>query len=126
MTPRELRTLPAALLLAPLVGWLAVRGLELGHLAQLVALAGGALVGAIGGLAWLDDLAPEPAPLGRARRPLLDAPRCPYCHGDFVRRPTAEHCCVGCGTPMHAACWSEHGGCSVYGCGGMRERLLTT
>ena len=112
--------------LAPALSWSLVRALGLGHTWQVAALAGGALAGAIGVLAWIDGLSPRPIPL-RERQPLLDAPRCPYCHGDFVVRPEVEHCCLGCGTPMHAACWREHGGCSVYGCGGLRrERALPT
>lgn len=112
--------------LVPALSWLVVRALGLGHAWQVVALAGGALAGAIGVLAWIDGRSPRASPV-RGRQPLLGAPRCPYCHGDFVVQPKVEHCCLGCGTPMHAACWSEHGGCSVYGCGGRRrERALPT
>jgi hypothetical protein len=39
---------------------------------------------------------------------------CPYC------RTPAENSthCQSCGTPHHHECWSQNGGCTVYGCSG--------
>jgi hypothetical protein len=40
--------------------------------------------------------------------------RCPYCHDDLGQE--AQVLCAGCVTPHHAACFREHGGCSLLGC----------
>lgn len=40
--------------------------------------------------------------------------RCPWCHAGLAREPIAG--CAGCGTPAHAACMAEGGGCAVLGC----------
>jgi hypothetical protein len=69
-------------------------------------------------------LAPRPA------RAALAAPargRCPYCHrdlrdpagaGDVLSGPPVG--CAECGTEHHRDCVSEHGRCTVLGCGGTR------
>jgi hypothetical protein len=38
---------------------------------------------------------------------------CPYCRS--VLQDLGNSCPL-CNTPHHRNCWSEHGGCSVYGC----------
>jgi len=40
-------------------------------------------------------------------------PVCPYCGTDFEDAPLE---CPGCGTPHHAECFAENGGCTVFGC----------
>lgn len=41
--------------------------------------------------------------------------QCPFCKAAIVAdSPVAE--CSGCGTPYHAGCYEEQGGCGVYGC----------
>src|SRR5216684_4711613 len=41
---------------------------------------------------------------------------CPYCRAPFddVNGQAIE--CEGCGTPHHADCCEENGGCTVFGC----------
>jgi|SRR6267142_375283 len=41
---------------------------------------------------------------------------CPYCRAPFddVNGQAIE--CEGCGTPHHADCYEENGGCTVFGC----------
>jgi hypothetical protein len=39
---------------------------------------------------------------------------CPYCRTP-AENPTH---CQSCGTPHHHECWSQNGGCTVYGCSG--------
>lgn len=59
-------------------------------------------------------------PRPRARSgPAGQARRCPYCHQDLLDAPTTS--CRRCGTPQHAACWEQHGTCSVHGCGDRRR-----
>jgi hypothetical protein len=42
-----------------------------------------------------------------------EASRCPFCHAP----PGADVVtCEGCRAVLHAECWAQHGGCSVYGC----------
>ena len=45
--------------------------------------------------------------------------RCPFCHLEFEEDEEGSVTvrCASCGTPHHAACWTDHGGCSVFGCG---------
>ncbi|MBX3472227.1 MAG: hypothetical protein KF878_35695 [Planctomycetes bacterium] len=67
----------------------------------------------------LEDLT---ALTGRVREVEAAARRCPFCHdglGDEEATP-----CPGCRTPHHADCWSEGGGCAIFGCGAgpVRER----
>jgi hypothetical protein len=38
---------------------------------------------------------------------------CPYCRSAL---PDWDNSCPRCNTPHHRNCWSQHGGCSVYGC----------
>jgi hypothetical protein len=47
-------------------------------------------------------------------RPLVDHPRCPYCH-EFVRPgdDEAKQSCGSCMAWHHAECWGEHGGCAA-------------
>ncbi len=54
---------------------------------------------------------------------LASAPRCPYCK-DALADDGPTVTCDSCGTQAHVGCWSEQGGCAVYGCaaGGPRER----
>lgn len=54
---------------------------------------------------------------------LASAPRCPYCK-DALGDTGPTVTCDSCGTQAHVGCWSEQGGCAVYGCaaGGPRER----
>ena len=40
-------------------------------------------------------------------------PVCPYCRTEFEDAPLE---CPGCGTPHHAECFAENGGCTVFGC----------
>ena len=47
--------------------------------------------------------------------PHLVARTCPYCLSPFFRSSRAVICRV-CGTPHHADCWQENGGCTTYGC----------
>src|SRR5687767_6463306 len=45
--------------------------------------------------------------------PAREASRCPFCHAP----PGADVVtCEGCSAVLHAECWAQHGGCSVYGC----------
>jgi len=43
-------------------------------------------------------------------------PVCPYCR--MMVFPDAADCrvCEGCGVPHHAECYTENGGCTVFGC----------
>jgi len=42
-------------------------------------------------------------------------PICPYCRTP-VDDAANRHDCAGCGTPHHADCYAENGGCTVFGC----------
>jgi len=42
---------------------------------------------------------------------------CPYCQAPVPGGLPVTNCPV-CGTPHHAECWHENGGCAVYGCTG--------
>jgi hypothetical protein len=46
--------------------------------------------------------------------------RCPYCH-QAIDDGTARVRCRFCGTKHHTACWGEHRGCSVFGCGSLEH-----
>ncbi len=40
---------------------------------------------------------------------------CPYCRAEF--EPDEEvKACPACGTPHHADCFAENGGCTIFGC----------
>jgi TM2 domain/Prokaryotic RING finger family 1 len=41
---------------------------------------------------------------------------CPYCRGPIEAEAGNEQVCAGCGTPHHADCYAENGGCTVFGC----------
>jgi len=41
---------------------------------------------------------------------------CPYCRGPIEDSETQRLVCSGCGTPHHADCYTENGGCTVFGC----------
>lgn len=46
--------------------------------------------------------------------------RCPYCH-QAIEDGTGRVRCRFCGTKHHTACWAEHRGCSVFGCGSLEH-----
>jgi TM2 domain-containing membrane protein YozV len=41
---------------------------------------------------------------------------CPYCRGVIEQDEPGTVHCPGCGTPHHADCFEENGGCTVFGC----------
>lgn len=41
---------------------------------------------------------------------------CPYCRGAIEQDEPGTVHCPGCGTPHHADCFEENGGCTVFGC----------
>ena len=41
---------------------------------------------------------------------------CPYCRGAIDASVEEPKVCPGCGTPHHADCFEENGGCTVFGC----------
>ena len=41
---------------------------------------------------------------------------CPYCRGQLDASETFR--CGRCSTAHHSLCWSDHGGCAIYGCSG--------
>jgi len=43
-------------------------------------------------------------------------PICPYCRTDVGDAEGERKDCPGCGTPHHADCFAENGGCTVFGC----------
>jgi TM2 domain-containing membrane protein YozV len=43
-------------------------------------------------------------------------PICPYCRTEVGEAEGERKDCPGCGTPHHADCFSENGGCTVFGC----------
>ena len=45
----------------------------------------------------------------------LEGRKCPYCHTD-LESGDELHPCENCGAIHHEDCWSEGGGCSVFGC----------
>src|SRR5579871_6961924 len=45
----------------------------------------------------------------------MTAKVCPYCRSP-IGDGDAALACEGCGTPHHADCYAENGGCTVFGC----------
>ena len=43
-------------------------------------------------------------------------PICPYCRTEVGETEDERKDCPGCGTPHHADCYAENGGCTVFGC----------
>lgn len=43
-------------------------------------------------------------------------PVCPYCRTEIGTGEGEGLDCPGCGTPHHADCFAENGGCTVFGC----------
>ena len=43
-------------------------------------------------------------------------PICPYCRTEVGETEGERQDCPGCGTPHHADCFAENGGCTVFGC----------
>ena len=43
-------------------------------------------------------------------------PICPYCRSEVGEAEGERKDCPGCGTPHHADCFAENGGCTVFGC----------
>jgi len=43
-------------------------------------------------------------------------PICPYCRTEVGDAEGERQDCPGCGTPHHADCFAENGGCTVFGC----------
>jgi len=43
-------------------------------------------------------------------------PICPYCRTEVADVEGERKDCPGCGTPHHADCYTENGGCTVFGC----------
>jgi TM2 domain-containing membrane protein YozV len=43
-------------------------------------------------------------------------PICPYCRTEVGEAEGERTECPGCGTPHHADCFAENGGCTVFGC----------
>jgi len=46
----------------------------------------------------------------------MSAAVCPYCRTPIDTAAGEELLCSGCGTPHHADCYKENGGCTVFGC----------
>jgi TM2 domain-containing membrane protein YozV len=46
----------------------------------------------------------------------MSAAVCPYCRAPFDAVNGEAMQCEGCGTPHHADCYQENGGCTVFGC----------
>ncbi|HVO58678.1 MAG TPA: NINE protein [Dongiaceae bacterium] len=44
------------------------------------------------------------------------SPICPYCRTEIGDAEGERKDCPGCGTPHHADCFAENGGCTVFGC----------
>jgi len=47
---------------------------------------------------------------------VTNAAVCPYCRGAVDDSGSTALFCPACGTPHHADCYEENGGCSVFGC----------
>jgi TM2 domain-containing membrane protein YozV len=43
-------------------------------------------------------------------------PICPYCRTEVGETEGERKDCPACGTPHHADCFAENGGCTVFGC----------
>jgi hypothetical protein len=52
------------------------------------------------------------------------SPRCPYCHVDLAEGEPGLTACGRCRTVHHEACFAEHGGCTLLGCGGKERAAL--
>jgi hypothetical protein len=67
---------------------------------------------------------PEPIAMGALVERYLwlegNAPRCPYCHVDIPEGAPDLAACERCRTLHHAACFAEHGGCTLLGCPGKK------
>jgi TM2 domain-containing membrane protein YozV len=46
----------------------------------------------------------------------MSAAVCPYCRATIEADEVEAVVCPGCGTPHHADCFEENGGCTVFGC----------
>ena len=46
----------------------------------------------------------------------MSAAVCPYCRTPIDTASGDELVCTGCGTPHHADCYKENGGCTIFGC----------
>jgi hypothetical protein len=42
---------------------------------------------------------------------------CPFCHAT-LSQDDSVFVCTSCGSPHHAECWNENGGCTTYACQG--------
>jgi hypothetical protein len=51
------------------------------------------------------------------------SPRCPFCHVDIAEGEPDLTACGRCRTVHHEACFAEHGGCTLLGCGGIERAL---
>jgi hypothetical protein len=51
-----------------------------------------------------------------AKAKIVDTATCPFCR-DSINAQQVQ-LCPGCGAPHHGECWSQNGGCTVYGCSG--------
>jgi hypothetical protein len=61
--------------------------------------------------------------LGRELSALVDESgktRCAYCHSNLTGDEPDLCACEKCRTVVHEACWAEHGGCPLLGCGGSK------
>jgi hypothetical protein len=45
----------------------------------------------------------------------MSAAVCPYCRAK-ISEEDVSLACEGCGTPHHADCYAENGGCTIFGC----------
>ena len=45
----------------------------------------------------------------------MSAAVCPYCRAK-ISEEDVSLACEGCGTPHHADCYTENGGCTIFGC----------
>lgn len=70
------------------------------------------------GIALQEEEHAPPPPPPDAVPSLIDR-RCPYCHDSLSA--AGQVLCARCVTPHHAACFQEHGACSLLGCGGERS-----
>lgn len=52
-----------------------------------------------------------------AKAKIVDTATCPFCRDSIDAQQV--QLCPGCGAPHHGGCWSQNGGCTVYGCSHM-------
>src|SRR5579871_5994143 len=67
------------------------------------------------------------AQLVQAKETTGDFERCPFCHDALLEGEdagTLRSECARCGTPHHASCFVENGGCALMGCGEKRARRV--